>query len=255
MKPEEFEENKRFISAIMNSMKNSSVKFAAVQFSSEFRKVFNFNDYQNGEALELLWKEKFMAKLTNTYRALTYTLYNLFENLAEGASPGATKVLVIITDGEPTDRDDKQIVNKYNDKNIIRFVIGVKNVKLANLHVIASEPKETNTFHIENYDGLTGILKNFEEKIFNIEDSQTALSEQFKYEMSQSGFSSVYHKGKLVLGSVGSNNWCGSLFEVEADSRGTHIEDPNMGDNSYMGYSVAAGEKDSVSLYFTGAPR
>lgn len=42
-------------------------------------------------------------------------------------------------------------------------------------------------------------------------------------------------QGRLVLGSVGSNNWRGSLYEVEAESLGTHIEDPKMGNNSYMG--------------------
>ncbi|KAK0154215.1 Integrin alpha-M [Merluccius polli] len=89
----------------------------------------------------------------------------------------------------------------------------------------------------------------------NKQDSATAVSEQLKYEMSQSGFSSVYHKGSLVLGSVGSNNWGGSLYEQGVGEHGTHIEDPNMVHSSYMGYSVAAGVKDSVSLYFSGAPR
>ena len=49
----------------------------------------------------------------------------LFENQAAGASPDATKVLVIITDGDPSDRDRNGIVKKYNDKEIIRLVIGV----------------------------------------------------------------------------------------------------------------------------------
>ncbi|CAL8237626.1 unnamed protein product [Lota lota] len=255
MTVEEFSKNKDFILDIMNSIKNSSIKFAAVQFSSTSRKVFDFNDYQNGKATELLKAEPFLRSLTNTYRALKYTLDNLFLNQLAGASPDATKVLVIITDGDPSDRDKMEIVKKYDEKNIIRFVIGVKNVELKNLYAIASEPKTTNTFHINNYDGLAGILKNFERKIFNIEDSQTALSEQLKYEMSQSGFSSVYHKTNLVLGSVGSNNWRGSLYELGVESHGTHIQDPDMLHSSYMGYSVAAGVKDSVTLYFTGAPR
>ena len=42
-------------------------------------------------------------------------------------------------------------------------------MKLDNLYALASEPKTVNTFHINNYNGLAGILKNFEEKIFNIE--------------------------------------------------------------------------------------
>ncbi|CAL8270100.1 unnamed protein product [Gadus morhua 'NCC'] len=255
MTRDEFNKNKDFIVDIMNSIKNTSIKFAAVQFSSQPRKVFDFNDYHSGEATKLLRNERFMQSLTNTYRALDYTLDKLFENQAAGASPDATKVLVIITDGDPSDRDRNGIVKKYNDKEIIRLVIGVKQVKLDNLYAIASEPKTVNTFHINNYNGLAGILKNFEEKIFNIEDSRTALSEKLQYEMSQSGFSSVYHQGALVLGSVGSKDWRGSLYERNGAEPGIHIEDPDMKHSSYMGYSVAAGEKDSVSLYFTGAPR
>ncbi|CAL8333287.1 unnamed protein product [Lota lota] len=232
---EEFSKNKDFILDIMNSIKNSSIKFAAVQFSSTSRKVFDFNDYQNGKATELLKAEPFLRSLTNTYRALKYTLDNLFLNQLAGASPDATKVLVIITDGDPSDRDKMGIVKKYDEKNITRFVIGVTNVELKNLYTIASEPKTTNTFHINNYDGLARILRNLEEHIFNIEDSQMALSEQLKYEMS-------YHKTNLELGSVESNNWRGLLYELDCV-------------RYHIGYSVAAGVKDSVPLYFTGAPR
>lgn len=42
-----------------------------------------------------------------------------------GASPDATKVLVMITDGDPSDGDVSGILKEYNDKNIIRFVIVV----------------------------------------------------------------------------------------------------------------------------------
>ena len=45
----------------------------------------------------------------------------------------------------------------------------VKNVALDNLYSFASEPKKQNAYPIKNYDGLAGILKNFEQKIFNIE--------------------------------------------------------------------------------------
>ncbi|XP_059903388.1 integrin alpha-L-like [Gadus macrocephalus] len=254
MTRDEFNQSKEFILDIMNSIKNSSIKFAAVQFSFMPRKVFDFNDYHSGEATKLLRNEPFMQSLTNMYQALQYTLDELFENQAAGASPDATKVLVTITDGDPSDRDMNGIVKKYDEKEIIRLVIGVKRVKLDTLYALASEPKTNNTFHINNYNGLAGILKNFEEKIFNIEDSRTALSEKLQYEMSQSGFSSVYHKGALVLGLVGSKDCRGSLYERNGAEPGIHIEDPDMKHSSYMGYSVAAGEKDSVSLYFTGAP-
>lgn len=50
---------------------------------------------------------------------------DIFGNRRSGASPDATKVLILITDGDPSDTDRNQITDKYNEKNVIRFVIGV----------------------------------------------------------------------------------------------------------------------------------
>ncbi|XP_029537972.1 integrin alpha-X-like isoform X2 [Oncorhynchus nerka] len=258
MTTEEFDKNKGFINNIMTTLKNSSIKFAAVQFSSIARTVFNFNDYQEGRALTNLWKEKHMSSLTNTHQAIDFLLKNIFENQAAGATADATKVLVIITDGEPSDTDKRfNSINRSDDKNIIRFVIGVKNVDLTKLKSLASEPKENNTFLIQDYNGLKGILDNLQKKIFNIEGSKTALAGNLTKEMSQSGFSAVYvNKDTLVLGSVGSNNWRGSLFETEGQrSEEREIQDPTLDKDSYMGYSVAVGKKNENLLYFTGAPR
>ncbi|XP_056442885.1 integrin alpha-L-like [Gadus chalcogrammus] len=86
MTRDEFNQSKEFILDIMNSIKNSSIKFAAVQFSSQPRKVFDFNDYHSGKATKLLRNEPFMQSITNTYRALQYTLWvetNLFLPLHE----------------------------------------------------------------------------------------------------------------------------------------------------------------------------
>lgn len=48
----------------------------------------------------------------------------LFENKAAGSSSDSTKVLVLITDGDPTD-PPTHIIQLYDKKGIIRFVIGV----------------------------------------------------------------------------------------------------------------------------------
>uniref|UniRef100_A0A8C8H6X9 VWFA domain-containing protein n=1 Tax=Oncorhynchus tshawytscha TaxID=74940 RepID=A0A8C8H6X9_ONCTS len=232
MTKDEFDKNKGFINNIMTTLKNSSIKFAAVQFSSIAR--------------------THMSNLTNTHQE------NIFENQAAGATADATKVLVIITDGNPSDTDKRfNSINGSDDKNIIRFVIGVKNVDLTKLKSLASKPKENNTFLIQDYDGLKGILDNLQKKIFNIEGSKTALAGNLTKEMSQSGFSAVYvNKDTLVLGSVGSNNWRGSLFETEGQrSEEREIQDPTLDKDSYMGYSVAVGKKNQNLLYFTGAPR
>lgn len=49
----------------------------------------------------------------------------LFDNPDSGASPDATKVLLLITDGNPSDSDRLGIIEKYEIKHIIRFVVMV----------------------------------------------------------------------------------------------------------------------------------
>ncbi|XP_061581094.1 integrin alpha-D isoform X2 [Cololabis saira] len=250
----EFHQNKEFIKNIMSSLKNTSIKFAAVQFSSSHRKVFDFNEYKAGHALLLLNKEPHMEELTNTHSALTFVLNKLFMNAAAGASPDATKVLVLITDGDPSDRDRSQIIKQYESKKIIRFVIGVKVKNMEKFKVIASEPKDKNVFKIEEYDGLKGILDNFQKRIFNVEGSTLTRAGNLTNEMSQSGFSAAYNKDTLVLGSVGSNSWGGALQEQRGQKE-EQISDPEMHEDSYMGFSISVGERNGVSLYFSGAPR
>ncbi|XP_043969198.1 integrin alpha-D [Gambusia affinis] len=250
----EFDQNKVFIINIMNQLKNTSFKFAAVQFSTICKTVFDFNDYMNGTAQDKLTKEKHMKGVTNTHKALRFTLENLLENKSAGASEKASKAVVIITDGDPSDLDKSyQSVKTYKDKDITRVVIGVKirDDKYDKLNKIASDPK--NVFKIESYDGLTGKLENLQKQIFAIEGSNRTRLEKLNSEMAQSGFSAVSHKGTLILGSVGSNTWRGTLNEYQKENK--VILDPDMQEASYMGYSLSVGERNGTSLYFTGAPR
>uniref|UniRef100_A0A8C6MJH4 Integrin alpha-L-like n=1 Tax=Nothobranchius furzeri TaxID=105023 RepID=A0A8C6MJH4_NOTFU len=253
----EFNKNKDFINEIMINLKNTSIKFAAVQFSLTFRTVFDFKDYDAGKALEKLNKEQHMKSLTNTHGALEFVLKNLFEDPNAGGSPDASKAVVIITDGDPSDTDKNDIVQTYEKKKIIRVVIGVgKNVDMAKFSSIASQPHDKNIFEIQKYDGLTGILKSFQNKIFAVEgdESKATLADDLVNEMSQSGFSTAFYKNTLILGSVGSNSWRGSLHEHQEQDK-EQISDSEMKKDSYMGYSLSVGEKSGVPLYFAGAPR
>ncbi|XP_026159746.1 integrin alpha-M [Mastacembelus armatus] len=254
MTTQEFEKNKGFINNIMDSLKNTSIKFAAVQFSSKTNMVFDFNDYQAGRAHAKLEKEKHMKSLTNTHSAMDFVLKTIFENPEAGASPDPTKVLVIITDGDPSDTDNSGVIKKYNEKSIIRFVIGVKDAKLDKFTTIASEPTDKYAFKIENYDGLKGILTNFQKKIFKMEGTKVTRAGNLENEMSQSGLSAVFDEDTLILGSVGSKSWRGSLQQLYGQKE-IQIEDPEMEMDSYMGYSVSVGKKNNARLYFTGAPR
>ncbi|XP_061536738.1 integrin alpha-D isoform X2 [Phycodurus eques] len=257
MSDDDFQKNKYFILDIMNSLQNTSIKFAAVQFATSFRTVFDFVDYQKGSASQKLEVESHMQTLTNTHQALEFVLKNLFENKRAGASSDAMKVLVLITDGNPSDTEAEanMIIKTYTEKQIIRFVIGVKIESLNEVKTIASDPKDKYAFKIENYEGLTGLLENFQKYIFKIEgDNKVARAQDMTNEMSQTGFSAAFYKDTMILGSVGSNSWRGALYEHH-DQIETQIEDSQMQMDSYMGYSVSVGQVNRVPLYFTGAPR
>ncbi|XP_050926831.1 integrin alpha-L [Lates calcarifer] len=247
MSEDEFMKNKDFIVDIMTTFQNTSIKFAAVQFSSNYKKVFDFNDYQHGPALEKLRKEPQMKSLTYTHKALSFTLEHILEKPDAGASPDATKVLVLITDGDPSDTDRNGIIKRYKEKKIIRFVIGVRAAKLDKFTAIASEPTDKYAFQIEDYNGLKGILENFQNRISTMEGSWDMTSE-----MAQSGFSAVFYRENLILGSVGSNSWRGSLQELHEQNK---TQTDQRSQNDYMGYSVSVGEMNKAPLYFTGAPR
>ncbi|KAG7486286.1 hypothetical protein JOB18_028599 [Solea senegalensis] len=254
MTTDEFNNNKVFIKDIMKSLRNTSIKFAAVQFSSDPRTVFDFNDDQAGRAVGKLEKEPHMKMLTCTYKALKFVLETIFENPAVGASPDATKVLVMITDGDPSDSNSTMDIQRYVEKHIIRFVIAVKDAKLDKFTDIASKPTDKYAFKIENYKGLTGILETFQKKIFIMEGSSVARGGHMENEMSQSGSSAAFHNDTLILGSVGSKTWRGSLQELQ-EQKERQIEDPRMQNDSYLGYSISVGQMANTPLYFTGAPR
>ncbi|KAL6482478.1 hypothetical protein MHYP_G00105580 [Metynnis hypsauchen] len=256
MKTSDFNKNKEFIWGILRQLKNSLIRFAAVQFSAVPRTIFTFNDYVDGTALKKLAVEEHMKDLTNTHQAIDYVLQSLFNGVSSGADPKASKALVLITDGTPTDFNTRDVIKRCEDQQITRFVIGVGNVDIRKLSKFASEPKDKNTFQIDDYSELEGLSSTLQTKIYNIEGVQSAFRRKWTKELSQTGFSTAYDKDVLVLGAAESDGWSGTLYEVMRSGDGTReIKDPKLKNESYMGYSVAVGQKDGISLLFSGAPR
>ncbi|XP_064204821.1 uncharacterized protein LOC135262003 isoform X1 [Anguilla rostrata] len=171
LKADDFKKNKDFIADMMKTLSNTSTQFAAMQFSKTSRIVFTFKDYQEKKALDLLEKEQHMKDLTNTYGAMYNVLHSILNNTTAGAIPDATKVLVIITDGNPSDKDWKRVVKTMDDRHITRYVIGVGNVARETLTALSSHLLNKNTtFPINDYNGLKGVLDSLQKQIYNIED-------------------------------------------------------------------------------------
>ncbi len=60
---------------------------------------------------------------------------NLLNNLLSGADANAQKALVIITDGDPGDNDDNNVLKRCDEQNILRYVIGVSVLKAQECHL------------------------------------------------------------------------------------------------------------------------
>ncbi|XP_039620618.1 integrin alpha-X-like [Polypterus senegalus] len=157
---------------------------------------------------------------TNTHKALNYTIGNLLYNTQYGAKEKATKVLLIITDGDSTDfdKDYDYVTKRLDEKHVIRYAIGVGSVNIKNLKSLASEPKDSNTFYVNDYKGLRRILDNMQDRIYNVEDEKTKCW-SFVNEMSQSGFSVAYAKDRLILEAVGTSDRAGSDVEMKPDMK------------------------------------
>jgi len=64
------------------------------------------------------------------------TRKNLLNNVSSGADLSAQKALVIITDGDPTDNDEENVLKRCNEQNILRFIIGVSLLKAQACHLV-----------------------------------------------------------------------------------------------------------------------
>ncbi|XP_066516518.1 integrin alpha-M-like [Hoplias malabaricus] len=159
-----FIQSKGFIWDVVTRNKNSSIQFAAAQFSSKARTIFTFKDYKEGTAKEKNDKEKDMGELSNTYNGIEHVLVNLFNDTKSGASPAAKKVLVIITDGRLTDYDAKDVLKQCDEQGILRIVIGVGIIQ-ENIGIFASEPKDENMFLTKRITDISRLPDKLQTKI------------------------------------------------------------------------------------------
>ncbi|XP_066516512.1 integrin alpha-L-like isoform X2 [Hoplias malabaricus] len=161
----EFTLIKKFVWDIITRYNNSAIQFAAAQFSHKIQTIFTFKDYKESTAKEKLDEEEQMEKLSNTYRAIHHALVNLFNYGRSGADPESKKVLVIITDGVPTDYDAYGVLKQCDDQGIFRIIVGVSILSSRLVTRLASDPKDENSFLIGSYRNLDGLLDKLQTKI------------------------------------------------------------------------------------------
>uniref|UniRef100_A0A8C8K4D9 Integrin subunit alpha 2 n=1 Tax=Oncorhynchus tshawytscha TaxID=74940 RepID=A0A8C8K4D9_ONCTS len=196
-----------------------------IQYGVEPVVEFHLNAYKTKDSIiaaaaNILQRE---GLETNTFRAIEFArcVSNAFLP-GNGARPGASKVMVVVTDGESHDknlRDD--VIRKCESEKITRFGIAVlgyyirndidtKNL-IAEIKSIASTPTDRYFFNVSAEEALLEIAGSLGDRIFNIEG--TGKGGDFQMEMSQVGFSAHQTKKQnmIMLGAVGAYGWSGTV--------------------------------------------
>ncbi|KAM7163310.1 integrin alpha-D-like [Macrochelys suwanniensis] len=112
----------------MKHFHNTDTQFALMQYSHRFREHFDFSQYRRRPDPDgLLSSVVHLMGLTYTATAIQKVVQELFTS-SKGARDEATKVLIVITDGEKS-RDPlsySDVIPEAERAGIIRYAIGVR---------------------------------------------------------------------------------------------------------------------------------
>ncbi|XP_062410940.1 integrin alpha-2-like [Sardina pilchardus] len=246
---------------------------SVLQYGEDTQFQFKLNSYQKKEAMlaaASIIQQKGGLE-TRTFEAIQYASRYAFlpEN---GGRAGATKVMVVVTDGESHDKELRdQVIAACEQEKITRFSIAVlgyynrNNIDpktlIAEIKSIASTPTERHYFNVSEEAALLKIAGTLGDRIFNIEG--TGKGSNFQMEFAQVGFSAYQtsKKDSLMLGAVGAYGWSGTVVHQTGQKFETlpqkvfetTLDDRNH--SSYLGYSVTSLSHGSTEYFVAGAPR
>ncbi|XP_048029689.1 integrin alpha-2 [Megalobrama amblycephala] len=244
-------------------------RVSIMQYSEDLAFIYDFNFDQNKKkvlsAASAIGQKTGIE--TNTFAALDNARQTAFlpEN---GGRPGATKVLVVVTDGESSDgHRGQEVIERFDREGIIRFGIAIlkesANIQkfIEEIELIASTPAENYVFNVSSEEALINIAGTLGDRIFNIEG--TSQGQEFQMEMSQVGFSAhqTNKKDEIMLGAVGAYGWTGTVVHQTAGKSRIFLKNAfektldDRNHSSLLGYSVSSVTDGSSEFYVAGAPR
>uniref|UniRef100_A0A7N4PIA9 Integrin subunit alpha D n=1 Tax=Sarcophilus harrisii TaxID=9305 RepID=A0A7N4PIA9_SARHA len=260
---DEFQQMKSFVRAVIDQFKETNTQFSLMQYSNLLKTHFTFADFQKSTDWGKLVDPILQLKgLTYTATAIRKVVTELFQSW-NGARKNATKILIVITDGEKF-KDELQyedVIPLADQAGIIRYAIGVGDAfeydkAREELSIIGSKPAKEHVFWVNNFGTLKNIQEQLQEKIFSIEGTESRSSISFQHEMSQAGFSAALTSMGPVLGAVGSFDWSGGVFLYSPNQDPVFIKTSkeDMHD-AYLGYSAMVAIWNGVQKLVLGAPR
>ncbi|XP_026078963.1 integrin alpha-M-like [Carassius auratus] len=256
----DFMKMKAFVIEMIKSFIDHDTKFAIAQFSTNCYIHYKFKQsFKNAKQWEDEVRTISQNKgWTNTAKAIEQLVRELFVS-EEGARPSASKILVVITDGESTDKFLTEAVKKAQAKNITRYAIGVGNAfdidtATRELAIIASLPTSKHVFKVTDFDALESIRGQLKENIIAIEGTQTS-GDSSRMEFSQDGFSAAFTSNTdLIMTAVGAFQWKGG-YQLHKQNDRLNVFQAGSEHDSYLGYSLAIATTFGAKYAVMGAPR
>ncbi|KAK2876898.1 hypothetical protein Q8A67_020994 [Cirrhinus molitorella] len=256
----DFIKMKAFVIEMIKSFIDHDTQFAIAQFSTVCEIHYMFQQVKNAK----VWEDAVtniaqQRGWTNTAAAIRQLVTDLFVSKG-GARPSASKILVVITDGESTDKLTDSLtdaVQQAQAKNITRYAIGVGNAfnvdeATKELEIIASTNKHV--FKVTDFDALNSIREQLKKEIIAIEGTQTT-GDSSRMEFAQDGFSAALTSNTdLIMTAVGAFQWKGG-YQMYTQNNQLNAFEAGSEHDSYLGYSLAIATMFGTQYAVMGAPR
>uniref|UniRef100_A0AAQ5XKK2 VWFA domain-containing protein n=1 Tax=Amphiprion ocellaris TaxID=80972 RepID=A0AAQ5XKK2_AMPOC len=266
-------EVQNFLSNILSKFHISSdqMQVGILQYGEVAVHEWSLNDYQTTQ--EVVEAAKNISRQEGRE---TRTAYAIHMACAErGARDGATKVMIVVTDGESHDGEElPDALAECQNRNITRYAIAVlghyirrqqdPDTFISEIKYIASDPDDKYFFNVTDEAALNDIVDALGDRIFTLEGTLGYNQSSFHMEMSQIGFSTHTLDDGILFGMVGAYDWDGGVLKEGTNGR---IMPPREAFESefplelknhaaYLGYTVSSViVGDWRRLYVAGAPR
>ncbi|XP_067425632.1 integrin alpha-10 [Emydura macquarii macquarii] len=271
-------EVQNFLSNILSKffIDPNQIQVGVLQYGEKAVHEWTLEDYQTVEEVVEAAKN-----ITRQEGRETRTAFAIHKACSEAFSPerggreGATKLMIVVTDGESHDGDELPVaLAECEKRNITRYAIAVlghyirrqqdPHSFISEIKYIASDPDEKYFFNVTDEAALNDIVDALGDRIFSLEGTHGYNESSFELEMSQIGFSTHLLEDGILFGTVGAYDWEGAVLK---ESRHGHIVPPRKAFEkefplelknhaAYLGYAVSSvWLRNGKCLYVAGAPR
>uniref|UniRef100_A0A8D2KTF9 Integrin subunit alpha 10 n=1 Tax=Varanus komodoensis TaxID=61221 RepID=A0A8D2KTF9_VARKO len=269
-------EVQNFLSNILSKffIDPEQIQVGVLQYSEVAVHEWSLKDYQTAE--QVIEAAKNISRQegleTRTASAIHKACTEAFSP-ERGGRKGATKLMIVVTDGESHDGDElPDALEECEERNVTRYAIAVlghyirrqkdPNSFINEIKYIASDPDEKYFFNVTDEAALNDIVDALGDRIFSLEGTREYSS--FELEMSQVGFSTHLLEDGILFGIVGAYDWDGGVLKEGRTGRfippreAFEKEFPLKLKNhaAYLGYTVSSIKlRNGRGLYVAGAPR